>query len=284
MATPTPPNSALSATGHLLLIDGLNIVRRIYEANPVEDSVEKAEAAIRNSLFSFTRALNTYNPTHVLAPFDFGGLTWRHELYADYKIKRKPMPAELWQALPGLYTQLADMGVATILVPGVEADDVLATVVSQWDIARRGPITVLSTDKDIAALTAKGAQVVDHFNRVVRDESWIVGKFGVSSALLQDLLALAGDSSDGIPGVPGVATKTAAKLLNEHGSLDQVMAQAATVKGKVGENLRASLDVVRLSRKLVEFKTDLKLGITWNSIRVPQRTREPHSYEYAGSY
>ena len=254
-------------SGHLLLIDGLNVVRRVYEANPAPDSPDKAQAAVRSSLGSFRRALEEHKPTHILAPFDFGGPTWRHELYPDYRKKRKPMPQELRDVLPALYERLHEMGVPTISVPGVEADDVLATAFYRWDTAKRGPVTVLSTDKDLTALAADGARVRDHFNLVWRDETWIVEKFGVGPALLHDLLALSGDSSDDIPGVPGVATKTAAKLLNAHGTLDSVLAAAETVKGKLGENLRASLDLVRLARKLVSFKTDLSLGLTWNSLR-----------------
>ena len=251
---------------HLLLIDGLNIVRRCYEANPAPDSAEKAQGAVKSSLASFRRALEEHQPTHVLAPFDFGGTTWRHELYPEYRKKRKPMPQELRDVLPLVRQRLNEMGVSTISVPGVEADDVLATVFYRWD-HKRGPVTVLSTDKDLAALSADGARVRDHFNLVWRDEAWIVAKYGVGSARLHDWLALVGDSSDDVPGVPGVGDKTAAKLLNAHGTLDDVIAAAGGIKGKLGENLRASIELVRVARRLVAFKTDLSLGLTWNALR-----------------
>lgn len=257
-----------TAQGHLLLIDGFNIVRRVYGANPAPDSSEKAKAVLKNSLSSFRRALETHKPTHVLAPFDFGGPTWRHELYADYKKKRKPMPQELSDEMPAFYERLRDeLGVPTVLVPGVEADDVLSTAVARWDTAKRGPVTVLSTDKDIAVLGLQGARVWNHFDLLWHDEEWCQKKFGVTLALLPDLLALTGDSSDDIPGVPSVAEKTAAKLLNTYGSLDGVIAAAPTVKGKLGENLRASIELVRMARQLVSFKTDISLGLTWNSLR-----------------
>lgn len=259
----TPDNPA----EHLVLIDGLNIVRRVYEANPAPDSAEKAQNAVRNSLSSFRRVLEEHQPTHVLAPFDFGGPTWRHALYSDYRKKRKPMPAELREVLPDLYEKLHAMGIPTISIPGVEADDVLATVFGHWDM--RGKATVVSTDKDLAVLVAKGAGVRDHFNMEWRDEAWILNKFGVASHLLHDLLSLTGDSSDDIPGVDKLGTKTAAKLLNLYGSLDGVLANADKVTGVVGNNLRASIELVQLARQLVSFKTDMQLGLTWRALRYP---------------
>jgi DNA polymerase-1 len=254
-------------TGHLVLIDGLNIARRVYEANPAPDSADKAQSAVRNSLSSFRRVLEEHQPTHVLAPFDFGGTTWRHALYPDYRKKRKPMPAELREVLPDLYEKLNAMGIPTISVPGVEADDVLATVFGHW--AMRGKATIVSTDKDLAVLVAQGAGVRDHFNMEWRDEAWILNKFGVVPGLLHDLLALTGDSSDDIPGVDKIGTKSAAKLLNQFGSLDGVLANADQVKGVQGENLRASTDIVKLARQLVAFKTDMQLGLTWRALRYP---------------
>jgi protein Xni len=256
--------------GHLLLIDGLNIVRRVYEANPSADSPEKAETAIRNSLSSFRRALAEHQPTHVLAPFDHGGQTWRHELYPNYRCKRKPMPQALRDALPALFGSLHELGVTTLSIPGVEADDVVATAFYRWDIAKRGPVTVLSNDKDLGQLAADGARVRDHFNSAGYDEEFFLTKFGVKPALIHDLLALTGDSSDDVPGVPGVAFGKGAKLLNTYGSLDAVIAAAPQLKGKLGENLRASIELVRLSRQLVAFKTDIPLGLTWNALRFPK--------------
>lgn len=253
--------------GHLLLIDGLNLVRRVYEASPAEDSPDKAQGAVRSSLSSFRRALREHQPTHVLAPFDHGGATWRHELYSPYKANRKPMPQPLRDVLPELFEQLARLSVSTISVAGVEADDVVATVCHRWLEGRRGPVTVLSTDKDLAALLAQGARIRDHFKPEWRDEAWTCAKFGVSADRLHDLLALAGDNSDGVPGVPGVAVKTAAKLLHTYGSLGAVLANASDIKGKLGENVRANIETVRLARQLVGFKTDITLGLTWSALR-----------------
>jgi len=257
------PNSK----GHLLLIDGLNVVRRVYEANPSEDSDGKALGAVRASLSTFRRILDENSPSHVLAPFDFGGPTWRHALYQPYRQDRKPMPIFLRNALPLLFEKLKALGVTTIQIVGVEADDVLAAAFLRWNVHERGPATIISTDKDIAALVSQGARVRDPFQNIWHDEAWSLKKFGVGTAQIQDLLALAGDSTDGIPGVKGVANKTAARLLNTYGSLQAVLDQAATVPGKVGENLRSSVELIHLARQLVSFKTDISLGLTWNALR-----------------
>ena len=254
-----------------LLIDGLNIVRRVYEANLAPDSADKAQGAVRSSLASFKRALFEHKPDYALAAFDHGGNTWRHDLYALYRQKRKPMPQVLRDVIPQLREQLADIGLLSLSIPGVEADDTMAAAFFTWSKLGRGPATVMSTDKDMAYLVAFGARVRDHFKLEWRDEAWIQAKFGVPAALLQDLLALTGDSSDDIPGVVDVGAKTAAGWLNQHGSLENVLLAADTIKGKRGDNLRAGIDMARLSRQLVAFKTDMPLGINLSSLRM----REP---------
>ncbi len=254
---------------HLLVVDGLNVVRRVYEANPAPDSPEKAQSAVRKSVASFRRALEEHRPTHVLAPFDYGGPTWRHELYPQYRQKRAPMPQELREVLPDIYEELHTLGIPTIRVPGVEADDVIATVNYRWLETKAGPVTNVSTDKDIAWLASlsKRVRIRDHFKPEWRDDAWVAKKFGVPFALLHDLLALMGDSSDDVPGVPGIAVVKGAKLLNQYGNLDELLKHADEVPGKMGDNLRANIELVHLARKLVAFKTDLSLGLTWKTLR-----------------
>lgn len=251
----------------LLLIDGLNIVRRVYGANPAPDSPDKVKGALRASLFSFQRALTHHKPDFALAAFDFGGNTWRHDLYPEYKKNRKPMPEVLREGLPQFREELADMGLMSVSQPEVEAEDTLASVFLNWKKLNRGPCTVLSTDKDVAALVELGARVWNHFTLEWHDEAWIQSNFGVSPAQFQDLLALTGDSSDDIPGVLDVGTKTAAAWLKLHGTLEGVIAAASTIKGKRGDNLRAGIELARLSRKLVALKTDLPLGLNLSSLR-----------------
>ena len=250
----------------LLAIDGLNIVRRVYEASPEPDSDLKAGIALRHAFSSFRNVLEAHAPTHVLAAFDHGGDTWRHALYPRYREHRDPMPAVLREALPEFQARLQAAGVPVVVAPGVEADDVLATCVMRWLSENRGEAIVATTDKDLHVLIAHGALVWDHFKNEWHDDAWVRNKFGVAPELLHDLLALMGDATDGVPGVSKIGMKTAARLLNAYGSLDAVMAGAGILKTPLGERLRAERDILYLSRQLVELKTDVRLGVTWKML------------------
>lgn len=254
--------------GKLLAIDGLNIVRRIYEAGSEPDSPEKAESALRFSLSAFHKLMHTHQPTHVVAAFDFGGMTWRHQLYARYREHRTPMPDELRHGLTALYAQLENAGITVLCLPEVEADDVIATVILRWLKEQRGEAIVVSTDKDLHVLIADGALVWDHFSASWRDSAWVQHKFGVAPDQLANLLALMGDAVDGIPGVTKIGMKTAAKLINAYGSLEAIMAGAGILKNTVGEHLRKDAEMLTLSRQLVQLKSDVALGVTWNKLVV----------------
>lgn len=250
----------------LLAIDGLNIVRRVYEASPEPDTPEKAEIALRHALSSFRKLLNGHLPSHVLPAFDVGGATWRHLLYPRYREGRTPMPSALRERLPDFYGKLAAFGLTVVQIPEVEADDVIGTAVMRWLAEGRGDAVVASTDKDLHGLIAHGALLWDHFKGEWHDAAWVEQKFGVAPALLPDLLALMGDATDGIPGVSKVGLKTAAKLLNTYGNLDAVMAGAGILKDALGERLRKEREILYLSRELVQLKTDVRLGVTWNML------------------
>ncbi len=252
--------------GKLLAIDGLNIVRRVYEANVEPDTAAKAEAALRHSIASFKKLLATHQPTHVLPAFDFGGHTWRHDLYPQYREKREAMPDVLRERLPDFYTQLATLGLRVVSVPEVEADDVIATGVMRWLAEGRGDAVIASTDKDLHVLIAHGAVLWDHFKSEWHDSKWVEEKFGVSPEKLTDLLALMGDVSDSIPGVSKVGVKTAAKLLQSYGDIARIMAGAGILKDGLGERLRKDSAQLAVSRKLVELKTDVRMGVTWNML------------------
>ncbi|HEY5800849.1 MAG TPA: 5'-3' exonuclease H3TH domain-containing protein [Burkholderiaceae bacterium] len=253
-------------TGKLLAIDGLNIVRRIYEAHQEDDLQAKAEAALTHALASLRRVAAAHKPTHLVAAFDAGGHTWRHDLYPAYRAHRAPMPDALRDALPAFYERLREAGMAVLSVPGVEADDVIATAVVRWLAEGRGEAVVASNDKDLHCLIAHGALLWDSFKNESHDRDWVLHKFGVPPELLPELLALAGDSADGIPGVEKVGVKTAAKLLQAYGSLEQVMAGAGILKGSLGERLRRDREQLAMSRQLVALKTDVTLGVTWNTL------------------
>lgn len=252
--------------GRLLAIDGLNIVRRVYEASPEPDSDLKADIALRHALSSFRTLVNDHDPSHVLPAFDFGGTTWRHSLYQGYREARDPMPAPLRAALPGFYQTLEKFGLKPVSLPEVEADDVIGTVVMRWLNEGRGEAVVASTDKDLHCLIAHGALVWDHFKSEWHDHAWVESKWGVPPDQLPDLLALMGDATDSIPGVSKVGAKTAARLLRTYGTLDGIMDGAGILKDKLGETLRKEREMLYLSRQLVQLKTDVRVGVSWNML------------------
>ena len=267
--TATANASDPAALPRLLLIDGLNLVRRIYEANGEAESQDKLDSALRNSLSSFRRALAEHQPSHALAVFDFGGPTWRHALYPRYREKRAPMPQLLRDALPAFYAQLdALLNLKAVSLPEVEADDVIASVAQRWQARALGPAIILSTDKDMCQLLQHGCLVRDHFKPEWRDAAWVQQKFGVPVSALGDWLALAGDESDDIPGVRGIGPKGATKLLRAYDTLERVLREAAPLQGAVANSLRDNAGLARLSRQLVSFKTDVAIGLTWNALRI----------------
>lgn len=250
----------------LLMIDAMNIIRRIHEAVPGPDSEQKVADTVTSSLASFKRALKTHRPTHAVAVFDHGGRTWKHELYAPYQAHRKPMPALLREGLLTLKQAMAPMGLHWIAIAGIEADDAIAALAAKWCQASPDQAIILSSDKDFLQLLSEQVCIYDHFKGVWRDEAYVLAKFGVKPSQMGDLLALMGDAADNIPGVDKVGSKTAAGLLRINGHLDRVISNADKVGGQVGANLRKGIEMARLSRQLVAFKTDVPLGLTWKML------------------
>jgi 5'-3' exonuclease len=252
--------------GKLLVIDGVNIVRRVYEASTEPESREKAELAIRNSASFIGKLLSMHAPTHVLPAFDFGGRTWRHDLHPPYREHGASMPPLLHERMPDLYEMLAGRGLHVLSVSGVDANDVIATAVMRWVDEGRGDAIIASTSRSILSLIGHGALVWDPFKGEWRDADWVMEKFGVPPETMTELLALMGDSAHAIPGVSKVGQKTAAKLLQSYKTLEGVMAGAGILKNPLGEKLRKERDQAFLSRELVKLKTDVRLGITWKTL------------------
>ncbi|MCC5611342.1 hypothetical protein LC612_32510 [Nostoc sp. CHAB 5834] len=240
----------------LLVIDGLSIIRRVYEANQAPDSPEKAERAMVSAYASLQRAVREHEPTHLALAMDAGGRTWRHDIYPKYKIDRKPMPDCLRQALPVLTASVRNIGWTVLTEPGVEADDTVGSIADAADLEGI-PTVVLSGDKDLVQLLRLNARVYDHFGSEWRDHAWCLKKFGVSPELVPDWQALHGDPVDGIPGVDGVGRVTATKLLLEYGSLEKVLEAAPGIKGVVGKRLVEQADRARISRRLTNLKYDV---------------------------
>jgi len=245
----------------LLLVDGSSYLYRAFHV-PNLQQLTNSRGEPTGAVYGVTHMLRSlikeYQPALMAVVFDARGKTFRHDLYSDYKANRPSMPEELAAQVEPLHTLVRAMGLPLLQVPDVEADDVIGTLASE--AARQGLETVISTgDKDMAQLVNDHVTLVNTMSRTTLDSAGVEEKFGVTPAQIIDFLALTGDSSDNIPGVPKVGPKTAAKWLLAHGSLDNVMAHAGDIKGKVGESLRQHLDMLPLSRELTTIRCDLEL-------------------------
>ncbi|RFF27226.1 MULTISPECIES: DNA polymerase I [unclassified Wenzhouxiangella] len=259
----------------LCLVDGSSYLYRAFHALP---SLTSGDGQPTGAIFGVAnmvrRMLEHYDPDHVAVIFDAPGKTFRHETYADYKSTRPPMPEELKSQLEPLHELIDAMGLPRLVIEGVEADDVIATLTRQAREAGM-PVLISSGDKDLAQLVTDGVVLEDTMQDKRYDPEAVEEKFGVGPELVADLLALTGDTSDNIPGVEKVGPKTAAKWLKEYGDLDGVIEHADEIGGKIGENLRGGLDQLRLSRELVTLdeSVDLEGGLEMLGRGEPDRER-----------
>jgi len=255
-----------------LLIDALNLVRRVYAAQPGDDTPEKADGARISCKQSLQRALRESTPTHAVIVFEGREPSWRHLLYREYKINHTPMPRPLADALPSYREAFAAIGVQSFEVAKVEADDVVGTLAVK--IAEvGGEAVILSTDKIYLQLLSDHIFVRDHFKPANLDRAYVAKRFGVTPETFVDFLAMAGDSTNSITGVPGIGPKTAAKLLEEFESLDGVLAAVepdadhGSLSAKMRDKLEDHADDARLAQSLVRLQTNLDLGLNLKDLR-----------------
>ena len=243
----------------LYLVDGSSYLYRAFHALPnLTNSRGEPTGALLGVANMLRRILNEDDPSHIAIVFDARGPTFRHELYADYKANRPPMPAELASQVEAILDFTRVLGLPILQVPGVEADDVIGTLSRMAE--EQGMSCIISTgDKDLAQLVSDQTTLVNTMTDTRLDRTGVKEKFGVLPQQFIDFLALTGDTSDNIPGVDKCGPKTAAKWLEDYGSLDQLMQHAQEVGGKVGENLRAALDILPLSRNLATIRRELSL-------------------------
>lgn len=250
------------AASRLLLVDASSYLFRAYHALPALNNRHGQPTGVLFGVLTMLRKLLREQPSDYLGVvFDAPGPTFRAELFADYKANRPSMPPELAAQIQPLHTTIQAMGLPLLCVSGVEADDVIGTLAYQ--AAHMGwEVLIITGDKDLAQLVDEHITLLDTMNNTRLDLDGVRAKFGVPPEAMADYLALMGDTSDNIPGVPGVGPKTAARWLQQYGSLDALIAQADALKGKVGATLRHHLDQLHLSRQLTAIDCDLQLDLT----------------------
>lgn len=249
---------------HALLVDGFNLIRRIYEARVRSSGSEDMQAIADNAGNSLARALRTHAPTHACVALDSHDKTWRHLLYGDYKQNRKPPPAELIDNLHLFRETFEGLGVPSILLQNYEADDVIATLASK--IARTdGKVTILSTDKIFLQLLSDRLVIFDHFKDELLTNEHVVDKFGVEPAQLLDYWSLVGDSTNNIKGVPGIGPQSARKLIAAFGTLDGIL--TAQTEDNLAARVKAHEREATISRRLVELEASVEVGLNLRSLR-----------------
>ena len=259
----------------LVLVDGSSYLFRAFYALP--DLTTKAgepTGAIRGVISMIRKLAKDYPGSPVAVVFDAPGKTFRDDMYSEYKANRSSMPDELREQIQPIHDLIRAMGLPLICIEGVEADDVIGTYATMATKQKRA--TVISTgDKDMAQLVSEHVTLVNTMTDTQMDRQGVVDKFGVTPEQIVDYLALMGDSVDNIPGVPKVGPKTAAKWLNEFGTLDELMQRADEVKGKIGENLRNALDQLPLSKALTQIKCDVELPLSLEQLQ-PSEPDQAH--------
>jgi DNA polymerase-1 len=245
----------------LLLVDGSSYLYRAFHALPdLRNRAGEPTGAIYGVVNMLRRLRREVPADYIACVFDAKGKTFREEQYPAYKANRPPMPDDLSAQIEPLHALVSALGWPLLMVEGVEADDVIGTLAVQ--ASQAGVRTVVSTgDKDLAQLVNSHVTLVNTMSNETLDPAAVTAKFGVPPERIVDYLALIGDSVDNVPGVEKVGPKTAAKWLQQYGSLDAVIAHAADIKGTVGENLRKALDWLPRARSLLTVKCDVSLPV-----------------------
>lgn len=266
----------------LVLIDGSSYLYRAFHALPnLSNSKGEPTGALHGVLNMIAKLVREQPQAKVVVVFDAPGKTFRDEIYADYKATRPPMPDELRSQVDPILDAVTAMGLPLLRVEGVEADDVIGTFCRTGTEAGRS-ILVSTGDKDLAQLVRDDVTLVNTMDDTRLDRDAVKKKFDVWPEQIVDYLALVGDTSDNIPGVPKVGPKTAAKWLNEYDSVEQLIEHADDIGGKVGESLRDNIEQLKLSRELARIRTDCELPLTLDDIEKTEadteRLREIYSH------
>jgi DNA polymerase-1 len=251
----------------LVLVDGSSYLYRAFHAlPPLANSSGEPTGAVLGVLNMLGKLVKETDPARVAVVFDAPGKTFRDELFAEYKAQRPPMPDELRSQVQPLIEAVEALGLPMLRIEGVEADDVIGTLARRAAEAEMN-VVISTGDKDMSQLVGPGVSLVNTMTGTWLDREGVKAKFDVYPEQIVDYLALVGDSSDNIPGVPKVGPKTAAKWLNQYGSLDEILAHQQEISGKVGESLREHVAQLELSRKLATIECGLQLPVGPEDLR-----------------
>jgi len=249
----------------LILIDGTAYLYRAFHAlPPLTNKQGENTGAIHGFLKALFKIIEDFAPEHIGLVFDAKGKNFRHDIYSDYKANRSKMPDELSEQIPKLYEILELLGYPPIIIDGVEADDVIGTLSKQF--RKTKDVRIFSGDKDFAQLVNSSVAIINPITLETMDEVAVKKKFGIDAKHIIDFLALVGDKSDNIPGLPGVGSKTASRLINQYGSVENIIKNKNLISGKVGETLKENVDQLKLSKILATIKEDLDLNLNLKNL------------------
>ncbi|MDY6461154.1 DNA polymerase I [Acinetobacter faecalis] len=251
-----------------VLVDGSYFLFRAFHAvPPLTTSTGLQTNAVRGAISAIQKLMRRIQPTHMAVIFDTPEPTFRHELSPIYKGDRPSMPDELSQQIPYLHALIRALGIPLHTLPGAEADDVIGTLAKRAE-ALGHQVLISTGDKDMAQLVTDKVTLEDSFKERPLDVNGVFEKFGVWPNQIIDYLTLMGDASDGIMGVPGVGAKTAAKLLTEYGSIGGILENVDKIKGKVGQNIKDSVEGIALDHQLASIVIDLDLNFGYEDLKL----------------
>ena len=259
----------MSPDKEIFLIDGSSFLFRAYHALGSQGGLSTRDGQPTHAVFGVVNMLKSLirecQPQHIAMIMDAKGKTFRHDLYKEYKANRPPMPDDLRVQLEFLLKIIPALGLPLISIPGVEADDVIGTL-SMEAVKEGFHVTIVSSDKDLAQLINDKVVMVDTMKKSTLDVQGVIDKFGIPPDRFIEYLALMGDASDNIPGIPKVGPKTAVKWLTEFGNLDSLVQRADEIGGKIGESLRSNLDLLEISKTLATIKCDVDTGFGFDDL------------------
>ena len=256
-----------------ILVDGSSYLYRAFHAlPPLTSSKGQPTGAIKGVVNMLRSLRKDYPHSALVVVFDAKGDTFRNAMYADYKANRPPMPDELRSQVQPLHDVIRAMGLPLLIIEGVEADDVIGTLAMQAR-EHKHEVLISTGDKDMAQLVGPHVTLVNTMTNTVMDREGVIEKFGIAPEQIVDYLALMGDKVDNIPGVDKCGPKTAVKWLQEYNTLENVIANADKISGKIGENLRAAIHFLPLSQQLATIKIDVDLPHNWHDLKPTEPDR-----------